>query len=170
MTYYLLLPVVLLLLVITQITLLDLLTLGWVGMEISLVVVIYCGFHLGAFRGSIISVMLGFFMDCLASGFFGLYMFLYILIFYLTLFAAQMVYSEKPFLLAVFTGLCTLLEGLLIVLIYRLLSGGDILYVIPKIFIPKAILLGLLSPFLFHLFHRIEVLLHAEESRPAQRI
>jgi rod shape-determining protein MreD len=170
MIHYLLLPLLLLLLVITQITLLDLFTLGWVGMEISLVVVIYSGFHLGALRGGIISLLLGFFMDCLTSTIFGLYMFLYLLIFYLSLFATGMIYSEKPSLIALFSGLCTLLEGVAIVLLYRLLLGGDTLYAIPKIFIPKAILLGLLSPFLFHLFQRFEVLLHAKESRPAQRV
>ncbi len=170
MIHYLLLPPLLLLLVIAQITILDILTLGWVGMEISLVVVIYSGFHLDAFPGGIISLLLGFFMDCLTSTMFGLYMFLYLLIFYLSLFAARMIYSEKPSLIALFTGLCTLLEGMAIVLLYRLMLGGDILYAIPKIFIPKAIILGLLSPFLFRLFHRFEVLLHAKESQPAQRV
>ncbi len=170
MIYYLLLPLLLLLIVITQITLLDLFTLGWVGMEVSLVVVIYSGFRLDALRGAMISLLLGFFMDCLTSAIFGLYIFLYILIFYLSMFAAGKVYSEKYSLIAFFTGLCTLLEGLIIVLLYLFLLGADILYAIPKIFIPKALLLGLLSPFLFQIFHRFEVLLHAKGSQPAQRV
>jgi len=52
MIYYLLLPVLLLLLVIVQITILELFSLGWVGMELSLIVVIYAGFHLDALRGA----------------------------------------------------------------------------------------------------------------------
>jgi rod shape-determining protein MreD len=170
MITYLLLPLFLLLLVIVQITVLDLFTLGWVGMEISLVVVIYSGFHLDTFRGCMISLILGFFLDCLTSAIFGLYTFLYILIFYFSMLVAGKIYAEKPSLIAFFTGFCTLLEGLIIVLLYLFLLGADILYAIPKIFIPKAILLGLLSPFLFHLFHRFEVSLHANGSRPAQRI
>jgi len=170
MIYYLLFPLLLLLLVIIQITILDLFTLGWIGMEISLIVVIYSGFHLNALRGCIISIMLGFFMDCLTSAIFGLYTFLYILIFYFSLFVAGRIYAEKPSLIALFTGFCTLLEGLAIVLLYRLLLGADILHAIPNIFIPKAILLGLLSPFFFLLFHRFEVLLHAKAARPAQRV
>ena len=67
----------LLLLVVVQTTILDFLTLGWIGMEISLIVVIYAGFHLDALRGGILSLMLGFFLDCLTSAIFGLYMFLY---------------------------------------------------------------------------------------------
>ena len=43
MIYYLLAPILLLLLVIVQITILDLLSLGWIAMEISLIVVIYAG-------------------------------------------------------------------------------------------------------------------------------
>ena len=170
MIYYLLLPLLLLLLVIVQINVLDLFTLGWIGMEISLVVVIYSGFHLDAPRGCMISLLLGFFLDCLTSAIFGLYTFLYLLIFYLSMFVAGKIYAEKPSLIAFFTGFCTLLEGLMIVLLYLFLLGVDILYAIPKIFIPKAILLGLLSPFLFHLFHRFEASLHANETRPAQRI
>jgi rod shape-determining protein MreD len=170
MIYYLLLPLFLLLLVIVQITVLDLFTLGWVGMEISLVVVIYSGFHLDAFRGCMISLLLGFFLDCLTSAIFGLYTFLYILIFYFSTFVAGKIYAEKPSLIAFFTGFCTLLEGLIIILLYLFFLDAKILYAIPKIFIPKAILLGLLSPFLFHILHRFEASLHADETRSAQRI
>jgi hypothetical protein len=170
MIYFIILPILLLFLVIVQITILDLLSLGWIGIEISLIVVIYAGFHLDALRGGILSLVLGFFLDCLTSAIFGLYIFLYLFIFYLSMIVAGKVYAEKPSLIASFTGLCTLLEGLAIVLLYRLFFGADILYTIPKIFIPQAIVLGLLSPLFFGLFHRVEVFLHAEDTRPARRI
>jgi rod shape-determining protein MreD len=170
MIYYLLLPVLLLLLVIVQITILDLFSLGWIGMEISLIVVIYAGFHLDALRGGILSLILGFFLDCLTSSIFGLYMFLYVLIFYLSMIVSAKVYAGKPALIASFTGLCTLLEGLVIVLLYRFVFGADILYAILKIFIPQAVVVGILSPLIFSLFQRFEVFLHAEDRRPARRI
>ena len=66
-------PVAAAFLVIVQITILDLFSLGWIGMEISLIVVIYAGFHLDALRGGILSLVLGFFLDCLTSAIFGLY-------------------------------------------------------------------------------------------------
>jgi rod shape-determining protein MreD len=162
MIYYLLLPVLLLLLVIVQITILELFSLGRIGMELSLIVVIYAGFHLDALRGGIISLLLGFFMDCLTSGIFGLYMFLYILIFSLSMIVEGKVYAGKPVLIASFTGFCMLLEGLLIVLLYRFVFGADIFFAILKIFIPQAIMLGILSPLIFGLFQRFEVFLHAE--------
>ena len=170
MIYYLLLPVLLLLLVIVQITILDLFSLGWIGMEISLIVVIYAGFHLDALRGGILSLILGFFLDCLTSAIFGLYMFLYILIFYLSMIVEGKVYAGKPVLIASFTGLCTLLEGLVIVLLYRFVFGADILYAILKIFIPQDFVVGILSPLILGLFQRFEVFLHAEDRRPARRI
>jgi rod shape-determining protein MreD len=170
MIYYLLLPLLLLLLVVIQITILDLFTLGWISMEISLIVVVYSGFHLDALRGGILSFMLGFFLDCLTSAIFGLYTFLYCLIFYLSMIVAGRVYAGNPLLIASFTGICTILEGLVIVSLYRFLFGADILAAIPRIFIPQAVVLGLLSPLVFRLFHHFEVFLNAEDIRPARRV
>jgi len=168
MIYYLLLPLLLLLLVIIQNTILDVIALRWIGMEISLIVVIYAGFHLDALRGGLLSLVLGFFLDCLTSAIFGLYIFLYIVIFYSSMIVAGKVYAEKPVFIASFTVLCTLLEGLAITLLYRLFFGTDILYAIPKVFIPQAIVLGLLSPFIFRFFRRFEVFLHARDTRPTR--
>jgi rod shape-determining protein MreD len=161
---YLLLPVLLLFLVIIQITILNFFPLVWIGLEISLIVVIYCGFHLDALWGGILSLMLGFFLDCLTSAIFGLYTFLYTLIFYLSMIVAGKVYAEKPFLIGVFVGICALLEGVAIVLLYRFFSGVDILYAIPTIFIPRALALGLLSPAFFRLFNRFEEFLYARDT------
>lgn len=170
MIYYPLLPLILFLLVVVQITILDLFTLGWISMEISLLVVIYAGFHLDALRGGILSLVLGFFMDCLTSAIFGLYLFIYCLIFFLSMIVAGRVYAGNPVMIASFTGICTILEGLVIVLLYRFLFGADILAAIPTIFLPQAALLGLLSPLVFSLFHRFEVFLNAEDTRPARRV
>jgi rod shape-determining protein MreD len=170
MIVYLLLPILLLLLVVVQTTILNLLTLGWFGLEISLIVVIYAGFHLDALRGGTIAFLLGFFLDCLTSAIFGLYIFLYLLLFFLSAVVADKIYAEKPSLIAFFTGICTLLEGLVIVLLYRLFLNADILSTIPKLFVPQAIVVGLLSMPVFNLLHRYGVLLHAEDSRPARRL
>lgn len=170
MIAHLLIPLLLLLLVVVQTTILNLLTLGWFGLELSLIVVVYAGFHLDLLRGSLISLLLGFFLDCLTSAIFGLYLFLYLLLYFFSLAVADKVYAEKPLLIGTFTGLCSFLEGLLIVLIYRLFLNADLLSAIPKLFIPQAIVVGLLSPALFGLLHRYEVLLHAEDTRPARRL
>jgi rod shape-determining protein MreD len=170
MTAFFLLPFLMLLVVILQITLLDVLALRWVNMEISLICVIYAGFHFDALRGGLMALMLGFFLDCLTSAIFGLYTFLYVVIFYFSMTISGKVYSEKPVPIALFTGLCALLEGLVIVLLYRFLLGAEIYYAIPRIFIPQAIVLGALSPLVFRLFRHIEDLFHARETRPARQL
>jgi rod shape-determining protein MreD len=168
--YYLLSPALLLLLVIVQITVLELFSFGWIGIEISLIVVIYLGFHLDALRGGVLALLLGFFLDCLTSAIFGLYMFLYVLIFFLSNIVGGRIYAGNPALIASFTALCTLLEGVVIVLYYRFVFGADILNAIPKIFLPQAVVAGCLSPLCFILLQRFEVFLHAEDRRPARRI
>jgi cell shape-determining protein MreD len=170
MIYYLLLPVLPLVLVVAQITILDLFSFGWIGMEISLIVVIYAGFHFSALRGGVLSLLIGFFLDCLTSAIFGLYMFLYVLIFCLSMIVADKVYAGRPSFIASFAALCTLLEGLLIFLLQRFVLGADNFYAVLKIFIPQAVVVGLLSPFVFGLFQRFEVFSHVEDRRPAQRI
>jgi cell shape-determining protein MreD len=170
MIYYLFLPVLLFFLVIIQITILDIFALRWIDMEISMIIVIYAGFHFDAFRGGLLSLVLGFFMDCLTSAIFGLYIFLYIVIFYFSMIVAGRVYAEKSVFIAFFAGFCTLLEGIAIVLLYRFFFSADIFYEIPNIFIPQAVVLGLLSPLCFRLFHRFEVFLNARDTRPTRQV
>ena len=170
MIHYLFLPMLLLFLVIVQFTILELFSFGWIGIEISLIVVVYLGFHLDALRGGLLSLLLGFFLDCLTSAIFGLYMFLYVLIFFISYHVGGKIYAGKPAMIASFTALCTILEGLMIVLFYRFVFGADILDAIPKIFIPQAVVVGCLSPLFFILLQRFEVFLHVEDRRPARRI
>ena len=170
MIAHLLLPLLLLLLVVIQTTILHLLTLGWFGVELSLIVVVYAGFHLDPVRGGLVTLLLGFFLDCLNSAIFGLHLFLYFLLYFLSKIVSNQVYAEKPLLIASFTSLCTFLEGLLIVLIYRIFLNADILSAIPKLFFPQAIMVGLLSPAMFGLLHRYEVWLYAEDTRSARRL
>jgi len=170
MIHYLFLPMLLLFLVIVQFTILELFSFGWIGIEISLIVVVYLGFHLDALRGGLLSLLLGFFLDCLTSAIFGLYMFLYVLIFFISYHVGGKIYAGKPAMIASFTALCTILEGLVIVLFYRFVFGADILDAIPKIFIPQAVVVGCLSPLFFILLQRFEVFLHVEDRRSARRI
>jgi cell shape-determining protein MreD len=170
MINYLFLPVLLLLLVIVQITILDLFSFGWIGMEISIIIVIYAGFHLDALRGGILSLLIGFYLDCLTGTIFGLYMFLYVVIYCLSMIVGAKIYAGKSVLIGCFAALCALLEGLVSVLLYRFVFGADILHEIPRIFVPQAIAVGFLSPIFFGLSKRFEVFLDVENRRPTRRI
>lgn len=170
MIHGLLLPVGLLLLVVLQITLPGLFLPGGIGIPFSMIVVIYAGFHLGVLRGGLLSFLLGFFLDCLTGAIFGLHTFFYVLIFLFARTFSERVYGEKPALIALYSGFCALLEGLLIVVLYRLVFGIDILYEIPRTFVPQSLLVVLLSPFCFALLDRLGVFPHAESSKPARPI
>ena len=170
MIHGLLLPAGLLLLIVFQVTVPGLFLPGGIGIPFSLIVVIYAGFHLGMLRGGLLSILLGFFLDCLSSAIFGLQIFVYVLIFFLARIVSGRVYVEKPTFIALFSGFCALLEGLLIVTIYRLILGIDILYEIPRTFIPQSLLVVLLSPFCFRLLDRFGVFPHAEIWKPARPI
>lgn len=170
MIYYLLLPFLLLLLVIFQVSLLDVSFLARIGVEISLIVVMYGGLCLNVLMGGAICLLTGFFLDCLNSAIFGLYTFLYSLIFSLCVLFRADIYVERPLTISLCIALGTILEGLIIGLIYRFYLGANVLASLPPLFLAKAMLLGLLGPFVFAVFKRFKGFLNEHTARPAQRL
>ncbi|HEX7539367.1 MAG TPA: hypothetical protein VF358_03605, partial [Syntrophales bacterium] len=67
MAYYIVLPFFTILLVVLQRTLLELLFGGRIGVEVSLILVIYAGFHLDVVRGGILAFLAGFLLDCVSG-------------------------------------------------------------------------------------------------------
>jgi hypothetical protein len=63
-----------------------------------------------------------------------------------------------------------LLQGVLIVLFYWLILDENISSSIFEIFIPQAILMGIISPFLYRILMRFEVLLYAEGRQADRRL
>ena len=116
--YFLLLPLVLLL-VVFQKSVPDLFFFGRIGVEISLILVIYAGFRMDTIRGAFLSFMAGFFMDCMMGSVSGLYTLLYVCIFFVSALVSLRVYAEGVILIMTFTFLCALSQGLFIVLFYK---------------------------------------------------
>jgi hypothetical protein len=75
MIYYLSLPLFLLFLIVLQSSISDVLLFGVVGVEISMILVLYAGFHLDVIKGGILSFVAGFFLDCVSGSVSGLYAF-----------------------------------------------------------------------------------------------
>ncbi|MEA1936085.1 MAG: hypothetical protein U9M96_04605, partial [Thermodesulfobacteriota bacterium] len=94
MIYYLILPVFSLLLIVFQTTVLDLFFLGKIELEVSLILVVWAGFHLDVVKGGILSFVLGFFLDCITGSMTGLFMFIYVVIFSLSKIVSLRVYAE----------------------------------------------------------------------------
>jgi cell shape-determining protein MreD len=78
MAYYIVIPFFALLLVVLQRTLLDLVFGGRIGIEVSLILVVWAGFHLDMLRGGVLAFVLGFLLDCLSGTILGLTTFVYV--------------------------------------------------------------------------------------------
>ena len=170
MIYYLLLPVFSLLLLTIQVTVFDLLSFGKTGLELSLILVVYAGFHLSVVRGGILSIVLGFFLDCITGVVPGFFVFSYVLIFLISKGASLKVYAKGMVFTIVFTFVCVLFEKFLIILIYRGLYGINVFYDILNVSLLQAVIVGVFAPAFFALFHRLEVLFNVWETRLPDRL
>ena len=165
MAYYIVLPFFTILLVVLQRTLLDLLFGGRIGVEVSLLLVIYAGFHLDVVRGGVLAFLTGFLLDCVSGTIMGLYTFTYVLIFTLSYLLSPRIYGERMLFIMGYAFLCVLLEGLFIFAVYWSVYGTDVSQGLLRTYLPQALVAGVLSPAIFALFDRLEVYVHAGEAR-----
>ena len=169
MTYYLLLPFLTILLVVLQTTLADVLFSGWLVLELSLVVVIYAGFRLDLMKGIVLTFLMGFVLDCVSGVPPGLFTLIYLLIFLLSFFVSSRIASEKLYLIALFSLVCSLLESLLLVLLYHIVSDIDMLTNVPLVFAPQALLISVLSVGFFYAMRKVEGLVYGKTRQSPQR-
>lgn len=162
---YLLLPFFGFVLIVFQTALSELLFLGGLAVELSLIAVIYAGFYLPFMRGAACSFILGFFLDCFMGAVSGLFVFSYVLIFLISRFVSRRVYAERASFIMIFVGLCVLLEGFLVMVICKLAYGVDKFHHLWDVFLPQALLAGLVGPWVFKLFHKIGVLSDGRNTR-----
>lgn len=165
MAYYIVLPFFAVLLVVLQRTLLDLVFGGRIGIEVSIVLVIYAGFRLDMVRGGLLAFLVGFLMDCLSGTIMGLYTFVYVILFILSHVLSPRIYGERMLFIMGYAFLCVALEGLFIFGVYRSVFGTDVSAGLMRTYLPQALVAGVLSPALFTLFNRLEALVHAGEAR-----
>ncbi len=165
MAYYLVLPFFAVLLVVLQRTLLDLVFGGRIGIEVSLVLVVWAGFHLDMMRGGALVFLLGFVLDCLSGTILGLYTFLYAVLFVFTRLLSPRIYGERMLFIMAYVFLCALLEGLFIVAVYWFIYGTDVSHSLLRTTLPQALVAGVLSPAIFTLFSRLGVTVYAGEAR-----
>lgn len=170
MIYYLLLPVFSLLLLTIQITVFDILFFGKAGLEVSLILVVYAGFHLSVARGGILSFILGFFLDCITGVVPGFFVLNYMLIFLISKVVSLRVYGGGMIFTAGFTFVCALSGKLLTALMYEVLYGISVFYDILNVAFLQAVVTGVSAPAFFVLLYRLEGLLNVWESRSPDRL
>lgn len=111
------------------------------------------------------SVVLGFFMDCITGVVPGLFVLSYMLIFLISNVVSFRVYAGGVIFVTGFTFVCVLLEKFLIILMYKILYGMNVLCDILNISFFQAVVTGVLASAFFALFRRLEVLLSVWKSR-----
>lgn len=169
MIYYISLPFLSLLLIVFQMMVADIVLFGKIGVELSLIVVIYAGFRFDIIRGGILSFILGFVRDCLNCSISGLYTLIYVLVFLISTLASTRISPGKSSFIMVFTLTCALFESIIIILFYPILYGGSISTHALKAYIPQILMASGLSPILFKAFCWIEGYLSGEAKQPAKR-
>jgi rod shape-determining protein MreD len=130
---------------------------GRLVVEISLLLVLSAGFNLTWIKGGILCFIIGFLLDCFMGSVSGLFALIYLTFFLLAKFVSPRVYAEKTWFIMVFVGLCSLVEGMLVIAFYRLAFDLDKLPHIGDVFLPQAIIVGLLAPLFFSFVRRLKV-------------
>ena len=99
MLYYLSLPFLSILLIALQSTISDVIFSDRLVFELSLIVIIYAGFHLDLIKGVILASVFGFVLDCFGGSVLGLFTFIYIVIFLCSFFISDWLDTKKYMLL-----------------------------------------------------------------------
>jgi len=95
MLYYISLPIFAILLVVLQSTVTDVIFSNCFVFEISLVVVIYAGFHLDMMKGTVLAFCLGFVLDCIGGSALGVSALIYLFVFWSSFFISDFLDTEK---------------------------------------------------------------------------
>lgn len=169
MIYYLSMPFLMLVLLVLQNKLSDMLFFGIIGVEVSLILVIYAGFRFDVIKGGVVSFLLGFFLDCITGSASGFHVFIYVSIFLVSMIASHKISLDKASLIMSFTLMCALLKGVMIACLYPLIYRTDISVHALKIYIPQTLIVILISPVFFHIFYRIETFLGGGNAEQLER-
>lgn len=169
MIYYLLWPLLSILLIVLQNTAADIIFSGRLVLEISIIVVIYAGFRFNLIKGAISALILGFIFDCIAGSVLGLFTLIYVLVFLFSFFVSARLVAERMHIIALFTLICVFLEEFIVVLFYNLIYGFDMLHNTPIVFLPQALIVSLLAPIFFYMMRGVEVFCYGKPSQSAER-
>jgi len=163
MLYYLLLPFLSILLIVLQSTAGDLIFCGRLVFEVSLIAVVYAGFHFDMVRGIILSFVLGLLWDCIGGAVVGLFTFIYVCLFFFSYFAADFLATEKKYVIAFFCFFCAFFKEIVSASFYYLAFKNNVLADSNFVFILQAMLIGLFAPVFFDLMRRAEVFWDGEK-------
>jgi len=155
-------------LIALQTSLSELFLFGWLLVEVSVIMIIFVAFYLPLMKGAVTSFILGFFMDFFTGTATGLFVLSYVLIFIFSRFVSQRFYAERPSFIMIFVGLCVFLEGVLVLVIYDLVYDVSKYFHLLDVYLPQALITGMLGPLFFKMFHRIGILHNGSNTHQAK--
>jgi rod shape-determining protein MreD len=169
MIFYVLLPILLLMMVVFQATLLDNVIFGKAGIELALISIVYAGLRIKPLPGGLFSLLVGYFMDCVTGSLSGLHAFTYVVVFFIAKMYFFRIHADRMTFIAFFCFSAILLEGLIILIFYKILYNFNIGDNIIFFTLPQAIVGGVLSPVIFKIFHVVEAALGYGNAGPFER-
>jgi len=164
MLFYLLLPFLSLLLIVLQSTITDMIFAGRFVLELSLIIVVYAGFHLDLIKGTILAVLLGFILDCVSGSVTGLLTFIYMAIFLFSFYVSDWLDTEKIYVIVFFCFICAFLKEIILIFFYYLAFKINVLTNMRFIFFAQALVIGLFAPIFFNLIKRTEEFFYGKKT------
>lgn len=169
MLYYISLPFFSILLIIVQSTITDIIFSNYFVFEISIVVVIYAGFHLDIIKGTILALILGVVLDCVGGSVLGVFAFIYMNVFWFSFFASDFIDTEKTHIIVFFSVFCVVLKGMILNSFHYLVFDAKFTWDSFLIVFIQALVIGLIAPVFFYLMDRSGVLSYEKKASHAQR-
>ncbi|HEY8368545.1 MAG TPA: rod shape-determining protein MreD [Thermodesulfobacteriota bacterium] len=159
---------------VLQMTVLDVLPFGALKPDLVLLLLLYLSGRSDAIPGGLVAFALGYAMDVLSGAPFGLFTVTKVVIYFLGYLAAKRVYLTAGLAPAVMAVVATVVEGLLLRVLYGALGldGRALGHGLLRYLVFQALLMGALAPFLFHWLGRLDawlgtVLSGADDRRSA---
>lgn len=160
MIYYILLMILSILLIVVQSTITDIIFSNYFIFEISLVIVIYAGFHFDLIKGTVLAFIIGLCVDCVGGSVLGLYAFVYIIAFWSSFFVSDLLDTEKTHVIIFFSFFCALLKQVILTLFYYLAFNINLFLNTYYMILTQALVISLIAPLLFYLMDRSGIFLY----------
>jgi len=125
-----------------------------------IIMVAYLGIFQGPVRGIFLAAALGCLVDTLSGGIIGLFVFLRIVTFFLTILACERIYLKNALSQTILIITLSIADGILLLSTLYVFSSVENLWIFVVRFLPiQAILTGMFSPLIFLILNKTELLL-----------
>lgn len=150
-------------LVIIQKTVVDAFAFHFLSIDLAMIFVVFSGFNMSVTRGSILTLWAGFLVSTLTGSVAALFMCVYMVIFSLSSLISTRVLIGTPLFIGCFTAFCAVVECILLVVLSRYYLGAAGFEAMLWALLPQIPILGILSPFFFRAFKKVEALAYVQK-------